>query len=99
MEEVAGIQEGFKLMDTSNKGKINIDELKIGLHKLGHQIPDTDLHILMEAVSTILCYELLACFSSSKSLQLFFFSFGLMGLELWTYVSIVVIVIVPLRRS
>lgn len=65
MEEVAGIQEGFKIMDTSNKGKINIDELKIGLHKLGHQIPDTDLHILMEAVSTILYFELLACFSSS----------------------------------
>ena len=54
LEEVAGIQEGFKIMDTSNNGKINIDELKIGLHKLGHQIPDTDVHILMEAVSTIL---------------------------------------------
>ncbi|KAM0990481.1 hypothetical protein ACFX2C_008993 [Malus domestica] len=48
MEEVGGIQEGFKLMDI-NKGKINIDELRVGLHKLGHQIPDGDLHILMEA--------------------------------------------------
>ncbi|KAL6138108.1 hypothetical protein ACLB2K_063394 [Fragaria x ananassa] len=48
-EEVAGIQEGFKIMDTSNKGKINIDELRVGLHKLGHQIPDADVHILMEA--------------------------------------------------
>ena len=53
MEEVAGIQEGFKLMDTTNKGKINIDELRVGLHKLGHQIPDGDLQIMMEAVSTI----------------------------------------------
>lgn len=41
-------------MDTSNKGKINIDELRVGLHKLGHQIPDADVHILMEAVSTML---------------------------------------------
>ncbi|ONH95326.1 hypothetical protein PRUPE_7G064300 [Prunus persica] len=49
MEEVAGIQEGFKLMDTTNKGKINIDELRVGLHKLGHQIPDGDLQIMMEA--------------------------------------------------
>ncbi|KAL3819812.1 hypothetical protein ACJIZ3_005717 [Penstemon smallii] len=49
VEEVAGIKEGFQLMDTSNKGKIDINELRAGLHKLGHQIPDTDLHVLMEA--------------------------------------------------
>ncbi|KAK4773047.1 hypothetical protein SAY87_028066 [Trapa incisa] len=49
VEEVAGIKEGFHLMDINNKGKINIDELRVGLHKLGHQIPDTDLQILMEA--------------------------------------------------
>lgn len=51
IEEVAGIKEGFQLMDTSNRGKINVDELKVGLHKLGHQIPDEDLQILMDAVS------------------------------------------------
>ncbi|GFP89696.1 calcium-dependent protein kinase 32 [Phtheirospermum japonicum] len=49
VEEVAGIKEGFQLMDTSNKGKIDINELRVGLHKLGHQIPDTDLQVLMEA--------------------------------------------------
>ncbi|KAL4607023.1 hypothetical protein ACB092_09G145500 [Castanea dentata] len=49
VEEVAGIKEGFQLMDTTNKGKISIDELRVGLHNLGHQIPDADLHILMEA--------------------------------------------------
>ncbi|XP_073156863.1 calcium-dependent protein kinase 32-like [Henckelia pumila] len=49
VEEVAGIVEGFQLMDTDNKGKIDIDELRVGLHKLGHHIPDSDLHILMEA--------------------------------------------------
>lgn len=48
-EEVAGIKQGFELMDTNNKGKINIVELKNGLHKLGHQIPDADLQILMDA--------------------------------------------------
>lgn len=49
VEEVAGIKEGFVLMDTSKRGKINMDELKAGLHKLGHQIPDADVQILMEA--------------------------------------------------
>ncbi|XP_004513770.1 calcium-dependent protein kinase 8-like [Cicer arietinum] len=49
IEEVAGIKEGFQLMDTENKGKIDIDELRVGLHKLGHQIPDGDVQILMEA--------------------------------------------------
>lgn len=50
-EEVAGIKEGFKVMDINNKGKINIDELRAGLQKLGQQIPDPDLQVLMDAVS------------------------------------------------
>ena len=53
VEEVAGIKEGFRLTDTTNKGKINVDELRVGLHKLGHQIPDADLQILMEAVLSL----------------------------------------------
>lgn len=57
VEEAAGLKEGFQLMDTGNKGKINIDELRVGLHKLGHQIPEADVQILMEAVSiTITLY-------------------------------------------
>ncbi|KEH41584.1 calmodulin-domain kinase CDPK protein [Medicago truncatula] len=51
VEEVAGIKEGFQVMDTENKGKINLDELRVGLLKLGHQIPEGDVQILMEAVS------------------------------------------------
>ncbi|PWA54143.1 Calcium-binding EF-hand [Artemisia annua] len=46
-EEVAGIRQGFDLMDTKKQGKINIAELKAGLQKLGHQIPDSDLQMLM----------------------------------------------------
>ena len=57
VEEAAGIKEGFQLMDTGNRGKINIDELRVGLQKLGHQVPESDLQILMEAVSiTITLY-------------------------------------------
>ena len=49
VEEVAGIKEGFHVMDTENNGKINMEELRVGLIKLGHQIPDADVQILMEA--------------------------------------------------
>lgn len=51
MEEVAGIKEAFDTMDTGKRGLINLEELKIGLRKNGHQIPDADLQILMEAVT------------------------------------------------
>ena len=41
-------------MDTNNRGKINIDELRVGLHKLGHQVPESDVQALMDAVSITL---------------------------------------------
>ncbi|KAG1347633.1 calcium-dependent protein kinase 20 [Cocos nucifera] len=49
VEEVADIKDMFQKMDINNNGKITFDELKFGLHKLGHQIPDSDARILMEA--------------------------------------------------
>ncbi|KAG8370968.1 hypothetical protein BUALT_Bualt13G0038400 [Buddleja alternifolia] len=49
VEEVAGIKDAFDSMDTGKRGKVNLEELKIGLNNLGHQIPYTELQILMEA--------------------------------------------------
>ncbi|GAB2212179.1 hypothetical protein Droror1_Dr00025529 [Drosera rotundifolia] len=49
LEEVAGIKEAFEMMDAGKKGKINMEELRGGLHKLGQQVADPDLQILMEA--------------------------------------------------
>ncbi|XP_073148785.1 calcium-dependent protein kinase 8-like [Henckelia pumila] len=49
VEEVAGIKEAFDMMDSRKKGKVDLKELKVGLQKLGYQIPDEDLHILVEA--------------------------------------------------
>ncbi|XWS73559.1 hypothetical protein CRYUN_Cryun02cG0139800 [Craigia yunnanensis] len=49
VEEVAGIKEAFEVMDTGKRGKINLEELRMGLQKLGQQIPDADLQILVEA--------------------------------------------------
>lgn len=57
MEEVAGIKEAFKTMDINNRGQINLDELRSGLQKLGQPIPDSDLQILMEAVSIVMCAQ------------------------------------------
>ncbi|KAG0455585.1 hypothetical protein HPP92_024573 [Vanilla planifolia] len=49
VEEVAGIRDMFEKMDINNKGRITLEELKSGLHKAGHQIPDADVQILMDA--------------------------------------------------
>ncbi|ONK69062.1 uncharacterized protein A4U43_C05F18890 [Asparagus officinalis] len=52
VEEVADIKEMFSKIDVNNTGNISLEELKFGLHKLGHQIPDADVKILMDAGST-----------------------------------------------
>ncbi|XP_008786134.1 calcium-dependent protein kinase 20-like [Phoenix dactylifera] len=49
VEEVADIKEMFQKMDINNNGRVTFEELKYGLHKLGHQVPDSDVQILMEA--------------------------------------------------
>ncbi|KAJ6801934.1 calcium-dependent protein kinase 20-like isoform X1 [Iris pallida] len=49
VEEVADIKKMFSKMDINNNGKITLEELKHGLHKLGHQIADADVKILMDA--------------------------------------------------
>ncbi|KAM3238674.1 hypothetical protein P3L10_013707 [Capsicum annuum] len=48
VDKVAGIKERFQLMDIGNKGKIYINELRVGLQKLSHQIPESDVQILMD---------------------------------------------------
>ncbi|KAF6156936.1 hypothetical protein GIB67_039697, partial [Kingdonia uniflora] len=48
-EEFVGIKESFQLMDVNNNGKITLGELKVGLGKIGHNIPDVDHQMLMEA--------------------------------------------------
>ncbi|TYJ26675.1 hypothetical protein E1A91_A07G136600v1 [Gossypium mustelinum] len=49
VEEVADIKETFDMVDTKQRGKITLEELKAGLQKLGQQIPDADLQILVGA--------------------------------------------------
>ncbi|KAG6538751.1 hypothetical protein ZIOFF_003879 [Zingiber officinale] len=51
VEEIADIKEMFENMNINKKGQINFDELKYGLRKLGHQVADSDVKALLEAVS------------------------------------------------
>lgn len=49
-EEITGLIQLFKSMDTDNSGTITFDELKEGLTKLGTKLSESELRQLMEAV-------------------------------------------------
>lgn len=53
-EEIKGLQQMFNNMDTDRSGTITLDELKVGLHKLGSKLSEEEIKQLMEAVRTIL---------------------------------------------
>ncbi|KAF7810382.1 calcium-dependent protein kinase 1-like [Senna tora] len=48
-EEIIGLKEMFKSMDTDNSGTITYDELKAGLPKLGTKLSESEVRQLMEA--------------------------------------------------
>eukprot|EP01018_Ginkgo_biloba_P015765 Gb_38179 [translate_table: standard] len=49
VEEAESIKDMFRMMDTDNSGTISFEELKAGLHKLGSQMAESDVQMLMEA--------------------------------------------------
>ncbi|CAN1156548.1 Calcium-dependent protein kinase 4 [Linum perenne] len=48
-EEIAGLKEMFKSMDTDSSGAITFDELKAGLRRYGSTMKDTEIRDLMDA--------------------------------------------------
>lgn len=50
-EEAADIKDMFDKMDVSKNGQLTFEDFKAGIRKLGNQMPDSDLKILMDAVS------------------------------------------------
>ncbi|GLT49745.1 hypothetical protein SLA2020_232790 [Shorea laevis] len=48
VEEVEVIRDMFTLMDTDNDGKVTYDELKAGLRKVGSQLGEPEIKLLME---------------------------------------------------
>lgn len=50
VEEVEVIRDMFTLMDTDNDGKVTYEELKAGLRKVGSQLGEPEIKLLMEVV-------------------------------------------------
>ena len=50
-EEIAGLKEMFKMIDTENSGSITFEELKEGLKRVGCDLMESEIQQLMEAVS------------------------------------------------
>ncbi|XP_022760810.1 calcium-dependent protein kinase 3-like isoform X2 [Durio zibethinus] len=48
-EEIIGLKEMFKSMDTDNSGTITFEELKAGLPKLGTKLSESEVRQLMQA--------------------------------------------------
>lgn len=49
IDEVEVIREMFKSMDSDNDGKVTFEELKAGLQKVGSQLTEIEMKMLMEA--------------------------------------------------
>jgi len=52
-EEIGGLKELFKMIDTDNSGTITFDELKDGLKRVGSELTENEIQALMEAVSAL----------------------------------------------
>lgn len=48
-EEIAGLKQMFKMIDTDNSGQITLEELKRGLEKAGANLKDSEIVGLMQA--------------------------------------------------
>ncbi|KAL6145425.1 hypothetical protein ACLB2K_056113 [Fragaria x ananassa] len=48
-EEIAGLKEMFKMIDTDNSGQISFEELKDGLKRFGATLNESEIYDLMQA--------------------------------------------------
>lgn len=53
----------FTLMDTDKDGRVTYEELKTGLQKVGSQLAEPEVKMLMEVVSSVVISFLALCFS------------------------------------
>jgi calcium-dependent protein kinase len=66
-EEIMGLKEMFRMMDTDNSGTITFEELKEGLQKQGSNLAESEVRQLMAAVSIYLSCSCL--FPTSEVVQ------------------------------
>lgn len=56
-EEIGGLGQLFKMIDTDNSGTITFEELKQGLKRVGSELMESEIKALMNAVHrTSYCY-------------------------------------------
>ncbi|KAL1546112.1 Mitogen-activated protein kinase cpk1 [Salvia divinorum] len=48
-DEIAGLKELFKMIDTDNSGQITFEELKAGLNRVGANLKESEIYDLMQA--------------------------------------------------
>ncbi|XP_008798697.1 calcium-dependent protein kinase 10-like [Phoenix dactylifera] len=48
-DEIAGLKEMFKMIDTDNSGQITFEELKAGLKRVGANLKESEIYALMQA--------------------------------------------------
>ncbi|XP_061360839.1 calcium-dependent protein kinase 1-like isoform X2 [Gastrolobium bilobum] len=48
-EEIAGLKEMFKTIDTDNSGQITFEELKVGMKRFGANLSESEIYDLMQA--------------------------------------------------
>ena len=53
-EEIGGLKELFKMIDTDNSGTITFEELKEGLKRVGSDLMESEIKSLMDAVGRFL---------------------------------------------
>lgn len=58
VEEVEIIKDMFTLMDTDKDGKVTYEELKAGLKKVGSQLAEPEIRMLMEVVGFCKLYTI-----------------------------------------
>ena len=52
-EQVDVFKQMFNMMDKDKNGNLSFEELRDGLSMIGHAIPDPDVEMLMDAVSSL----------------------------------------------
>lgn len=57
-EEIGGLKELFKMIDTDNSGTITFDELKEGLRRVGSELMESEIKDLMDAVRNFIFVHL-----------------------------------------
>lgn len=63
-EEIAGLKQMFKILDTDNSGYITFEELKAGLKRFGSNLTESEIYDLMQSVS--ICNQVINFFCCCK---------------------------------